>query len=173
MLTKTDLATSTFIEGWLRDLSLTPTQRPDGLNTWNVEFTVTGTPSFIMNVVNPKSFPRAIMLICGMTPAPAQVAAFQRLDQAHRLEFWKDLRAVLNREYVEFHLEGIAVVECPKALRVTAMRFDDGLTLDSFARSLSSVCKTCSDIVVLFSERLGEPAPQAGGEFEFKKSATQ
>ena len=53
------------------------------------------------------------------------------------------------------------------------MRFDDGLNLDSFARSVSSVCKACNDIVVHFSERLGEPDAPAGGEFAFKKSATQ
>ena len=63
--------------------------------------------------------------------------------------------------------------ECPKALRVTAVRFDDGLTLDSFARTVSSVCKACSDIVVLFSERLGDLEPQAGGEFAFKKTLAQ
>jgi hypothetical protein len=173
MLTKTDLATSTVIEGWLRDLALTPIQRPDAVNNWNLEFTVQGSPAFAMNVVNPKSFPRAIMLICGMTPVAEQVAAFQRLDQAHRIAFWKDLRTLLSRESVEFHLEGVGVMECPKAVRVTAMRFDDGLCLDSFARTLSSVCKACGDIVVLFTERLGELSAPAGGEFAFKKSATQ
>lgn len=173
MLTKADLTTSAIIEGWLRDLSLTPIQRPDGVNNWNVEFTVTGSPNFGMNVVNPKAFPRSIMLICGLTPVPAQVAAFLRLDQDHRIAFWKDLRTLLSREYVEYHLEGVPATECPKALRVSAMRFDDGLSLDSFARTVSSVCKACSDIVVLFSERLGELEPQAGGEFAFKKSATQ
>ena len=92
MLTKADLTTSAIIEGWLRDLALTPIQRPDGVNNWNVEFTVTGSPNLGMNVVNPKAFPRAVMLICGLTPVPAQVAAFLRLDQDHRLAFWKDLR---------------------------------------------------------------------------------
>jgi hypothetical protein len=173
MLTKSDLTTSTIIEGWLRDLALTPIQRPDGANTWNVEFTVPGQPTFIMNVVNPKPFPRAIMLICGMTPVASHVEAFQRLDEAHRIAFWKDLRSLLSREFVEFHVEGAAVKECPKALRVTAMRFDDWLSLDSFARTLSSVSKACGDIVVLFTERLGETTAPAGGEFAFKKSATQ
>ena len=42
MLTKADIATPTFIEGWLRDLSLAPIPAPDGPNNWNIEFTVTG-----------------------------------------------------------------------------------------------------------------------------------
>ena len=86
MLTKSDLATSTLMEGWLRDLSLTPIQRSDGANTWNLEFTVAGTPNFVMNLVNPKPLPRAVMLVCGMSPAAEQVAAFQRLDQAQRID---------------------------------------------------------------------------------------
>jgi hypothetical protein len=173
MPTKSDLATSTLMEGWLRDLSLTPTPRADGSNNWNLEFTVPGTPNFVMNLVNPKPIPRAVMLVCGMSPAAEQVTAFQRLDPTQRLAFWRELRAVLNRDSVEFHLEGVPGQELPKAMRVTAMRFDDGLTLDSFAQTLSSLCKACSDVVILFSERLGAPAAPAGGEFPFKKSATQ
>ncbi len=173
MLSKSDLATSTLMEGWLRDLSLTPIPRSDGSNTWNLEFTVPGTPNFVMNLVNPKPLPRAVMLVCGMSPAAEQVAAFQRLDAAQRIAFWKQLRALLTRDSVEFHLDGVPGQELPKAMRVTAMRFDDGLTLDSFAHTLSSVCKACSEVVILFTEGLGVPAAPAGGEFPFKKSATQ
>jgi hypothetical protein len=49
------------------------------------------------------------------------------------------------------------------------MRFDDGLTLDSFARTMSSVSKACFDGCALFLERLGDLGPAPGGEFAFKK----
>ena len=173
MLTKTDLATPAVIEGWLRDLAQTPIQRPDPVNAWNLEFTVQGSPNLVMNAVNPKPIPRSVMLVCGMTPVPQQVTAFQALSEEQRRAFWRDLRTLLSREYIEFHIEGMAPTECPKTLRISAIRFDDGLTLDSFARTLASVCKACGDIVVLFSERLGDPSAPAGGEFAFRRSGTQ
>jgi hypothetical protein len=172
MLTKEDVATSTIVEGWLRDLSLTPTPRADNANTWNLEFTVAGAPTLVMNVVNPKSLPRGVMLVCGLSPMPAHVTAFQGLTAQQRTAFWKDLRSLLSRESVEFQIDGV-VAECPKAVRVTALHFDDGLSLDTFARALSSVCKACADLVVLFTERLGDPNVSPGGEFAAQKTATQ
>jgi hypothetical protein len=159
MLTKSDLAEPTVIEGWLRDLALTPTRRADQSNNWNLEFSIVGPNPLVLNVVNPKSLPRAIMFVCGMAPAPAQVAAFAALSPEARREFWLQLRATLNREAVEFQLDGTALTECPKALRVSAVRFDDGLTLDAFAGTLTSVCKACGDAISHFTERLGDVAP--------------
>jgi hypothetical protein len=173
MLKKSDLADPTVIEGWLRDLALTPIRRDDGANNWNVEFTITGGNPLVLSVVNPKSVPRAVMFVCGMLVAPEQVTAFNNLDEDQRKDFWQQLRSTLNREFVEFQVDGQAVVECPKAIRVTALRFDDGLTLDSFARTLSSVCKACSDAVAHFTDRLGDVRPPPAGEFAFKKGAVQ
>jgi hypothetical protein len=173
MLKKSDLATPEVIEGWLNDMALTSARKQDGANNWNLEFTVNGGTTLVINVVNPKTLPRAIMIVCGMMVVPGHQATFNTLSEAKRIEFWRDLRTLLSREFVEFQLEGMAVVEAPKTLRVSAVRFDDGLTLDSFARSLASVCKACGDVVPYFTERLGDPTAQTGGEFAFKKSATQ
>jgi hypothetical protein len=160
MLTKADLSDPTLIEGWVRDLALTPTRRTDGGHNWNIQFTIAGPSPFAISCVNPKSIPRAIMLICGIAPNADNVAAFNALSPEQKKEFWERLRTILNREYVEFQIEGTAIVECPKAIRVTAIRFDDGLSLDSFARSLASVCKTCSDAVTHFNERLSDARPR-------------
>ncbi len=156
MLTKSDLATPTVIEGWLRDLALEPTARADaGPNNWNLEFTVPGPNPLVINVMNPKVIPRGVMLMCGLFSAQEQIVAYSKLSNDQKRSFWDDLRKTLNREFVEFQIEGVAVAECPKTLRVSAVRFDDGLTLDSFARSVSSVCKACSDAVAHFTDRLG------------------
>jgi hypothetical protein len=173
MLNPSDLATPNVIEGWLRDMALTPFRRNDGNNTWNLEFTVAGMSTLVLNAISPRSIPRAVMLVCGMTVVPAHEAAFKALDPEQRTAFWRDLRTLLSREFVEFQLEGTPVNECPKMLRVSVIRFDDGLTLDSFARSLASVCKACGDAISHFTERLGDPNVPAGGEFAFKKSGTQ
>ena len=169
MVTQSDLATPTLIEGWLRDLALPSTRRDDGVNNWNLEFTVVGPNPLVLNIVNPRPIPRGVMLVCGLAVAPEQVNAYNQLEEDVKREFWATLRTTLNREYVEFQVEGQAVAECPKSIRVTAVRFDDGLTLDSFARTISSVCKTCSDAIAHFTDRLGNLQPAAGGEFAFKK----
>jgi hypothetical protein len=169
MLTKEDVATPTIVEGWLRDLSLTPTLRPDPLNTWNLEFTVSGPPTLIMNVANSKTLPRAILLMCGLSPMAVHATVFQGFTAAQRSAFWKDLRALLSRDAIDFQIEGV-VTECPKAVRVSAMRFDDGLSLDAFARTVSAVCKACFDLVFFFTDRLGDPI---AAEAALKKTAAQ
>ncbi len=173
MLNRTDLATPTVIEGWLHDLAIAATRRTDAASNWALEFTVAGPSPLVLSAVNPKSVPRAVMLVCGMSAAPAHIEAFNTLPDSARKEFWQQLRITLNREYVEFQVEGNVPTECPKTLRVTAIRFDDGLTLDSFARSISSVCKACGDAVAHFTDRLGDPNAPLGGEFAFKKVGTQ
>jgi hypothetical protein len=173
MLTKSDLITPDAIDAWLRDMALTSARRNDGTNNWNLEFTVAGSTTLVVNVVNPKAIPRAVMIVCGMQIVPGHAQTFKTFDEAQRTAFWKDLRTLLSRDFIEFQIEGAAIVEAPRTLRVSALRFDDGLTLDSFAHSLAAVCKACGDVVRFFIERLGDPATPAEGEFAFKKSSTQ
>jgi hypothetical protein len=172
MLTKAEVATPNVIEGWLQDMSLGATRRTDPASNWMLEFTVPGANPLVVNVVNPKSVPRAIMFICGLAASPGHEVAFNALDESSKKKFWQQLRAVMSREYVEFQAEG-AMTECPKSVRVTAVRFDDGLSLDSFGRTLSSVCKACGDAIAYFTEHLGEVGAPTGGEFAFKKTGTQ
>jgi hypothetical protein len=161
MLTKADLADPTVIEGWVRDLALTPTRREDPSNNWRIQFATAGANAFTISCVSPKSLPRAIMLICGIVPAPENITAFNALPPAQKKQFWEGLRDTLNRESIEFQIEGTPVDECPKTIRVTAVRFDDGLSLDSFAHSLGLVCKASLDAATHFNERLNEARSRA------------
>ncbi|HTC44026.1 MAG TPA: DUF2299 family protein [Steroidobacteraceae bacterium] len=154
MLTKADLADPTIIEGWVRDLALTPLRRDDSNNNWRIQFQTGGANAFTISCVNPKTLPRAIMLICGIVPAPENVAAFNALTPAQKREFWERLRDTLNRESIEFQIEGTPVDECPKTIRITVVRFDDGLSLDSFAHTLAVICKAGLDTATHFNERL-------------------
>ncbi len=172
MLTKADIATPNVIEGWLQDMALATQRRSDPTSNWMLEFTVPGPNPLVVDVVNPKAIPRAVMFVCGMLAAPGHDAAFKALPEGERRAFWQQLRATLNREFVEFQVDG-TWDECPKSVRITAVRFDDGLTLDSFGRTLSSVCKAVTDAMVHFTDRLGNPAPPDSGEFAFKKTGTQ
>ncbi|HEX3836087.1 MAG TPA: DUF2299 family protein [Steroidobacteraceae bacterium] len=173
MLNKTDLTTPNVIEGWLQDLSLTCVRRTDSASNWALEFTISGPNPLVLSAVNPKSVPRAVMLVCGLSAAPAHIELFKTLEESARREFWRDMRDSLNREYVEFQLDGAAPLECPRMLRVTALRFDDALSLDSFARSISSVCKAAAAAVAQFTDKLGDPNIPTSGEFAFRKVGTQ
>jgi hypothetical protein len=172
-MNKTDLSTPVVIEGWLQDLGLTCVRRTDAASNWALEFTIAGPNPLVLSAVNPKSVPRAVMLVCAMTAAPEHIEMFKTLDEAARRQFWRDMRDTLNREYVEFQLDGTPPNECPKMLRVTAIRLDDGLSLDSFARSISSVCKAAASAVAEFTDRFEDPKAPTGGEFAFKKVGTQ
>ena len=173
MQNKIDLTTPTVIEGWLHDLGLSCVRRTDASSNWSLEFTVVGPNPLVLSAVNPKSVPRGVMLVCGLTSAPAHTQVFKTLDEATRTQFWQKMRDTLNREFVEYQLDGNPPSDCPKMVRVTAIRFDDGLTLDSFARSIASVCKAAASAVALYTDRLGDPNAPTGGEFAFKKVGTQ
>ena len=167
-----DLKHSTKIEAWLRDIGCTPGPVTlDPAMNWAIE--VTFPPGIRMVVFNLKSSPRAVMVQARMAPLQAQVEAFGALEEDSRREFWGALRSTLNREFTEFQVQG-APFECPASFLVSATRWDDGLTLDSFARTLSSVNKACLDGSAVFEERLGTGGPAAvGGEFAFKKLGMQ
>jgi hypothetical protein len=173
MLNKTDLSTPDVIEGWLHDLGLTCTRRTDAASNWALEFTIAGPNPLVLSAVNPKSVARAVMLVCAMNAAPEHVERFKTLEESTRRKFWQNMRATLNREYVEYQIDGTPPLECPKALRVTAIRFDDGLSLDSFARTIASVCKAAAAAVAQFTDHLELPNTPTSGEFAFKKVGTQ
>jgi hypothetical protein len=173
MLNKIDLTTPTIIEGWLQDLGLTCVRRTDGASNWALEFTIAGPNPLVLSAVNPKSVPRAVMLVCGLSASPVHMEVFKTLEETARTQFWQRMRDTLNREFVEYQLDGTPPSECPRMLRVTAIRFDDGLSLDSFARSISSVCKAAASAVAHFTDQLGDPNAPTSGEFAFKKVGTQ
>lgn len=173
MLNKTDLTTPTAIEGWLQDLGLACVRRTDAASNWALEFTIAGPNALVLSAVNPKSVPRAVMLVCGLSAAPKHMEVFKTLEESVRRDFWTQMRNTMSREFVEYQLEGMAPTECPRMLRITALRFDDGLTLDSFARTISSVCKAAAAAVAHYTDRLGDPNAPTSGEFAFKKVGTQ
>jgi len=169
---KIDLTVPTRVGEWLREMGFSPVTRADPKANWLFE--VTYPPGHIrVGVGNPKAMPRSVTIACRLTATTEQVAAFRNLEEDSKREFWQTLRATLNREFVEFQIEGMRLSDCPIAFQVTAIRFDDGLSLDSLARTMSSVNKACIDACAIFEERLGSAGPASGGEFEFKRLGVQ
>jgi hypothetical protein len=173
----TGFKNGSLIAGWLRDVGCNPQSVADPQLNWayDVEFPPVDNVAVLkvqMRIANPKVRPRMVTICARLMPAPEHVAAFDDMEVDSKREFWQDLRSMLTREFVEFLIEGTPLVACPTAFQLSVVRFDDGLTLDSFHRSLASVQKACTAAVSLFQERLGG-GPAAGGEFAFRKLGMQ
>src|ERR1700732_3217532 len=135
--------TDTVIEGWLRDMGSTPKRiTGDPQMVWQFEFDFPYGGEHRLHIASQKIRPRAAIVMSQVAIGPDLHAAFGDLDQDEKEAFLKDLTRILNREYVEFALLGmVGFPTCPAAFQVTSTRFDDGLSLDSLARSASSVYK--------------------------------
>jgi hypothetical protein len=171
-----DFKNGALIGQWLKDMGYVPKFIADPLAGWAFEISCPqGSPQPLgVRVGSPKNQPRAVVVGVRMAAQPPHIAAFANLEEDIKREFWRDLRAKLNREFVEFAVEGTPETGCPVAFRVTATRFDDGLSLDSLHRTILSVVKACLDGIALFAERLGTAGPASGGgEFAFRKIGIQ
>jgi hypothetical protein len=164
-----EFASGKLIRGWLVDIGCTPIPRSNPGVNWAFEVNVPPGASTRITVVNPKSMPRAVLIVSQTAVSDAHRAAFDRLEDDSKRDFWGVLSMRLNNhDFIEFHLDGLPP-DCPTAFQISVTRWDDGITLDSFHRSLSSVNKAYLDACACFREHLGEPSPAAGGEFEFKR----
>lgn len=157
-------------ERWLRDMGCTPMKGPqDPQLAWQLEFDhPPGSPGKLV-LANPKARPRALIVISTIMISPEHVAAFQDLDQDEKFEFLKELGTTLNREFVEFGLMGNPGMECPAGFQVTATRYDDGLTLDSLSRSISSVYKAQLAGISCIQLHLAPKGGGTAGSFHFKR----
>jgi hypothetical protein len=160
------------ILGWVADMQLTPARAPsNGELSWGYEaMLATG---FRVGIFQPKRAPRALLIQMKVMSRPDHAESFDGLEEDAKRAFWRELRSTLNREFTEFQLEGKLYEECPKSFLVTETIWDDGLSLNNFARSISSVQKACLDACALFDEQLGSTGPATGGEFAFKKIGLQ
>jgi hypothetical protein len=60
-------------------------------------------------------------------------------------------------------------LSCPAAFQITATRYEDGLSLDSLARTVSSVYKAELAAIICAQQHLGRQGPAGrGGDFLFK-----
>lgn len=173
MVVKSGLSSPLQIGEWLRDMGLTPEMKNDPNANWVFEVAYPQNGQYRFAIANPKALPRAVTIAARLAPTAEQVRAFRDLEGDVKQEFWRTLRSILNREFVEFQIEGTPLSDCPIAFQVSAVRYDDGLTLDSLHRTLSSVNKACLDGCAFFEERLGGAGPASGGEFEFKRLGIQ
>jgi hypothetical protein len=164
--------TSNLTESWIRDIGCTP--KPvsplDPAMQFHIEVDYpAGTPHRI-TTHSPVAKPRALVVASVVGVSPEHLARFQDLENEEKIDFLMDLQTTLNREYVEFAFPPMSGgLQCPSMFQVFAVRYDDGLSLDSFARTMSSVYKAELAGITCVQRHLSPLGPGAGGDFPFKR----
>jgi hypothetical protein len=168
---------SELVEGWIRDMGCHPRKMPGGNTNWQFEVDYPVNTPHRMVVVNPVSAPRAVIIGVKVAFSPQHIAAFGPLEDYDKHKFIEDLQATLNREFVEYTFDdGVPLtnLSCPNSFQITAIRYEDGLSLDSFARTISSVYKSELAALLCVQRHLrGDEIPGPGGDFGFKTPRLQ
>jgi hypothetical protein len=132
------------IETWLRQLGCNPTviKTTTDANEWQMQFVFPPGSQQNLACFSPRT-PVGATVVSVNYPLGRGEAAFEALSEAEKGAFMQELRLVLAREHLYHDIApGATPTACPRSFAVFDMRFDDGLTLDSFARSIISVSNT-------------------------------
>jgi hypothetical protein len=159
------------IAEWLRAIGSTPTETADPHSAWRWEVDYPTKSSHRMVVANPVGAPAATVIATGLTVAPEHLRVFANLEDEEKQSFLLDLRQKANSVDVDFQFFGVTnPLDCPSKIQLSVTRYPDGLTLDSFARSIGAVFKTELSVAWLVQQRLGgEDEPGTGRKFDFKR----
>jgi hypothetical protein len=131
------------IESWLRQLGCAPgaVKSIEG-NEWQMQFVFPPGSQQNMACFSPRT-PAGSTVISVNYPLGRGEAAYDALSDLQKGAFFQELRLVLSRDSLYHDIApGPTPASCPRSFAVFDMRFDDGLTLDSFARSIIAVSNT-------------------------------
>jgi hypothetical protein len=149
------------IETWLRQLGSAPSpvSSVDG-NEWQLQFVFPPGSQQTLACFSPK-MPVGSTVISVNYPLSRGEAAYASLTETEKGAFMQELRLVLAREHLYHDIAPDATPGAiPRSFAVFDMRFDDGLTLDSFARSIITVSNTALAANLCCARHLS--APRAG-----------
>jgi hypothetical protein len=158
------------VERWLGVLHCTPVEIEDAEANWHLQFNYPSRTQHVMHVVSPKLSEQSIVIASAVNVSPEHLEGFAELDAESQADFAWELRKTLNVIDVDFMLDGLKHEnDCPPRFQLTVTRYEDGLTLDSFARSIGAVYKTELNSILLIRRLLGAKGFGDGGRFDFKK----
>ncbi len=157
-------------EGWLRKLGATPVALEDATADWHFQIDYPARTPHQIHVVGPKGQEGAVVIASATAVSPEHLKAFEELDDDSKSSFLWELRSTLVAPYTEFILEGVTgELVCPTRFQITTTRWEDGLSMDSFARSVSSVYKTELAGIMVIQRHLGGRGFGSPGRFDFKR----
>jgi hypothetical protein len=161
---------ASLIAGWITAIGSHPKSVTNPGTAWEFHFDYPANAQHTMIVANPSAQPRALLVGTKVGLSNEHLTAFALREDADKIRFIRDLQNALNREFVEFAFEGQqGPLACPLAFQVTATRYDDCLSLDGFARAVSSVYKAEFAGIMVVQDHLGaSPSSGSGGDFPFR-----
>lgn len=158
------------VEEWLKNLGCTPTTIQDPQTVWHIEFDYPVNRGHRMHVAMPKGPAESILIASVVTLSPEHIGAFDEYADDEKAEFLFGLRQALNQPNVDFQLHGVEEpLKCPESFQLSSLRFPDGLSMDSFARSVGAVYKTELAGIWYVQETLGGQGLGPSGRFDFKR----
>jgi hypothetical protein len=159
------------VERWLAAMGIqAPTTISDPMALWHVQINYPPNSGHIMHVVCPKTMPEAVVIASKLTLGADLIDNFRALDPDAQDEFLWELRKTLNTPRVDFRLEGAdGPMDCPTAIETSSVRYFDGVTLDSFARTVGCVFKTEVAANWVIFRHLGPKGYGSGDRFDFKR----
>lgn len=157
------------IEQWLRNIGCTPVEQDDPQTDWHLGIDYPAGQGHRMHVAKPKNRPAALIASV-VSLSRDHVKAFEQLPDDEKRDFLYGLRKTLNQVAVDFQLNGVdGPLDLPESFQVSATRYRDGLTLDTFARSLGAVYKIELNTIWYIQENLTGNGFGSGGRFDFKR----
>jgi len=158
------------VEDWLRIMGCTPVVENDPQTHWHVHIDYPIKSPNMLHVVVPKENQRAVVIVSALTMNSEHATKYQGLDDEAKEEFMFDLRQMLNSVDTDFNIEGMAGPhDMPTRIQISAIRYPDGLTLDSFARSVGAVYKMQLNSIWMIQRRLGTDGMGPSTRFDFKR----
>ena len=129
---------------WLDQLAdPKPIATKDPRSAWHFRATYPAGSSHVMHVASPHKKPDTLIIASVLTITQTQFDAFSQLPDESKENLLWALRFRLNSVETDFRLDGVAgPLDCPTRILTSVVRYEDGLSLDSFARSLGAVYKT-------------------------------
>jgi hypothetical protein len=157
-------------EKWLRSMGCNPTVIDDPHALWHIQVNYPPAQPHIMHVVCPKQTPEAVVIATKSDIGADLLQNFAALDSDAKDDFLWELRNVVNVTEVEFQLDGAeSPQDCPRGVQISRTRYDDGLTLDSFAHSVGAVFKTELNAMWVVARHLSSKGYGTGDRFDFRK----
>ncbi len=126
------------------------------MTRWHLDFEYPVGSGHRMLVAGLRGSAEAVIVASVVSISPGHLEGFESLIPEDKRAFLFGFRRTLNFLELEFQLSGMSgPLTCPTSFQVSARRFEDGLSLDEFARSVGAVYKAELEGIWYIQEWLG------------------
>ena len=160
----------TQVKGWLGRLGSTPVEIEDPQTEWHFQFDYPAKSTHTMHAAQPKDQSDMVLFVSALDVSHDHLKKFEELDEESQETFLLDLKEKLISDSHDFKFEGVENErDCPKKIIIQCTRYEDGLSLDTFARSVGAVFKGFLLAVLVLRRHLSGNGPGNGDRFDFKR----